>query len=583
MPATTEMVAHFVLKLDGSDAPAELAENLAEVVVETNLLLPAMCTAKFYDKELRWVDATQLKVGTEIEVQVQASAETESQTIFKGEITALEPEFNQSNVVMQVRAFDKGHRLHRGRRQANHRQVTDSDLASKLAQESGLNPTVGSTSEVYEQIFQNNQTNWELLQERARRIGFICYVDGDDLHFDEPSSQGQVDLQWGEELIQFRPRLSSAGQVTEVIVRGWDPQSKEAIEGRATTGQAQPSIGESASGGETTEGAFGSGAKMVLVDRPVHTQGEADRFAQSIADELSGDYIRAEGQTTGNARIKAGTTINIAAAGDRFNGEYLVTRATHLHAPGKRYTVQFSVSGRRPLSVVSLLAESDSTRDSRVPGVVVGIVTNNNDPDGLGRIKVKLPWMSDALESSWARQAAPMAGSGRGFYYLPEVNDEVLVAFEHNDINYPYIIGALWNGQDKPPEENAKVISSSGEIQQRIIKTRVGHLIILDDSNESPGISIIDKTGKNKILIDSSGNKITIVADSDIDMTASMGKITISGQQGVEITSTQAVDIKGQTGVNVKGDAGVKVESSANVEVKAGAIATIKGSMVNIN
>ena len=92
----------------------------------------------------------------------------------------------------------------------------------------------------------------------------------------------------------------------------------------------------------------------------------------------------------------------------------------------------------------------------RMSGVVVGVVTNTQDPAGLGRVKVKFPWLSDSEESFWARVATPMAGKGRGFYFLPEVEDEVLLAFEHGDARFPYVLGALWNGQDKPPENNDK-------------------------------------------------------------------------------------------------------------------------------
>jgi len=325
---------------------------------------------------------------------------------------------------------------------------------------------------------------------------------------------------------------------------------------------------------------------MVIVDRPVHTQGEADRMAQAIADDLSGNYIRADGQTGGKPQLRAGSKVNISAVGDRFSGEYFVTRATHTYAPEQRYTVQFTVTGRRPLTLGLLLTGQERSRGSqgsRVPGVSVGVVTNNDDPDGMGRVKVKLPWMADDAESFWARQASPMAGSDRGFFWLPEVNDEVLVAFEHNDINYPYIIGALWNGQDRPPQGTGTVLSSSGAVDQRVIRTRVGHLIVLDDSSGQPGISIIDKTGNNVILIESNPNKITTMADQDIVIKASQGKVQISAQQGIEITTPQKIDIQGSTGVDVKGDGPVKIESGSNLEVKASAMTTIKGSMVKIN
>src|SRR5262249_39229390 len=95
---------------------------------------------------------------------------------------------------------------------------------------------------------------------------------------------------------------------------------------------------------------------------------------------------------------------------------------------------------------------------NRFYGVVVGVVTNNQDPDDMHRVKVRFPWLSkdtERVESNWARVAAPMTGRGRGQYFLPEVDDEVLVAFEHGQIDHPFVIGSLWNGQDTPPDSNA--------------------------------------------------------------------------------------------------------------------------------
>ena len=119
-----------------------------------------------------------------------------------------------------------------------------------------------------------------------------------------------------------------------------------------------------------------------------------------------------------------------------------------------------------------------------------------------GQVKVKFPWLASD-ESAWARLAAPMAGAGRGFYFLPEMNDEVLVAFEQGDINRPYVIGCLWNGRDAPPEPASNVVGAHGKVNQRILKSRLGHTITIDDSPAAPSITIVDKTGKNFVKLES--------------------------------------------------------------------------------
>ena len=206
-------------------------------------------------------------------------------------------------------------------------------------------------------------------------------------------------------------------------------------------------------------------------------------------------------------------------------------------------------------------ALSEKRPEARLYGVTVGVVTNNQDPDGLGRVKVKLPWLSDDVESHWARVVTPMAGNDRGLFFLPEVDDEVLVAFEHGSPEFPYVLGALWNGKDKAPESN-----DDGENNMRTIKSRSGHVVRLDDTDGSEKIEIVDGSGANSIVISTADNTITITADADITIESGSGKLILSGN-----------------GIEIKSQTGVKVEAGANMDLKASGQLNIKGSTVNIN
>ena len=210
----------------------------------------------------------------------------------------------------------------------------------------------------------------------------------------------------------------------------------------------------------------------------------------------------------------------------------------------------------------ALLGDAASpSQAGRIAGVVVGLVTNNQDPEEMGRVKVRFPWLSDSDEGHWARIAVPMAGNLRGFYFLPEVDDEVLVAFEQGDARFPYVVGALWNGKDAPPEKN-----DDGQNNVRAIKSRSGHVIRLTDKDGDEKIEIIDKTGSNRIVFDTKNNAITIAADKDITLAAENGSIKLKAQK-IEIASTAETKISAGAGMNV--------EASANM--------TIKGATVNIN
>lgn len=214
-----------------------------------------------------------------------------------------------------------------------------------------------------------------------------------------------------------------------------------------------------------------------------------------------------------------------------------------------------------------LMNSVEEESQGRIKGVAIGIVTDNKDPEGMGRVKVHFPWIEGEGDSFWARIAALMAGKDRGTVFLPEVDDEVLVVFEKEDIRHPYVLGALWNGQDNPPEKNSdgknnirKIKSRSGheiifnddatQKKEKIeIHTAGKHEIVLDDSLGSEKIVIKDKTGSNKVIIDSTQNSITIE----------------SGLQ-LKIKSTK-----------------IDIEATAAMTLKAGGTLTIQGALVKIN
>src|SRR3977135_4225334 len=145
----------------------------------------------------------------------------------------------------------------------------------------------------------------------------------------------------------------------------------------------------------------------------------------------------------------------------------------------------------------------------RENGILIGIVADLEDPDGLGRGRVRFPYLNDQL-SNWAKISTPMAGKNRGLFLRPEVDDEVLVAFEMGEPRRPYVLGGLWSNVDTPPADDGK----ARENNWRFFQSRSGHILKFDDTNGSERIEVIDKSGSHKIVIDSSGDKIQITCDS---------------------------------------------------------------------
>lgn len=582
-----ELLAQMYLKIDGKDASRELMDALIELVVDTSVHLPDMFTIHIHDPNLTWVDSSLFKIGAAVEISGKAAGENSSTTLItEGEITSIEPEMLEDlTATLLIRGYDKMHRLHWGKKTRTFLQTTDSNIVRKVASEAGLSASVDSTSEQYDHVFQDYQTDIEFLRDRANRNGYYLYCHDGTLYFKkEPGGSGAApELKWGDNLMSFQARFTSAEQVQDAEVHGWDVKQKQAIIGKSTSPTGTPTVNSVSHGGTAAKSAFGGTHSEIVNDHPVRSQQEAELFAQSILNDRCHAFFEAEGACLGNPKVKAGAEVNIKGVGSRFSSTYRVTRAVHRYGiPG--YATEFEISGHRPNTLAQLLAQTNKNPY----GVVVGIVTNVNDPENLGRVKVKFPTISDQLESNWARLATPMAGPGRGIEFIPEVNDEVLIAFEHDDINKPYILGALWNGKDKPPETTSNLVAG-GKVQKRIIKSRTGHIITLDDSDGKEKITIVDKTGKNSIEIDSPTNALTIKTEGKInietkdDVTIKGKNIALEATANAEVNAKSNITVKAMSNINVEATAKATVKGNAGVDINASGPTNIKGAIINLN
>ena len=575
--------ADFTVKIGGSPlSEAELTDVL-EVLVNTDLHLPGMFTIVLQDfpadltGKPAYVDLAKFDIGKEVEISmapVELLPDEEAGTVvlIKGEITALEPLFESgAGIRFAIRGYDKAHRLHRGQKTRSFLKVTDSDVVKKVAQAAGLTVVADTTSEQHNYVLQYNQTDWDFLRARAERTGYQLYVAEGKLMFKKGDTKtaGPV-LTWGDNLWRFEPRLSTARQVKEATSQGWDVKKKEQIVGKISSSEAAAKIGYGKTGGAASQTAF-SPAGEVIVDRPVATQAEAKLMSQAQLDRSESQFVQAEGVCYGNPKVQAGYEIEVKGVGQRFSGKYVVTSATHRFMAGE-YETRFSITGREEYTLSKLVqGQASSQSTGRASGVVVGLVTNTKDPDGLGRVKVKYPWLSSQDESDWARVASPMAGKERGFFFPPEVNDEVLIAFEHDDVNYPYVMGYLWNGKDKPPEAN-----SDGKNDLRLIKSRSGHLIQLGDKSGEEQIIIRDKTGKNEIVINSKENTMSIKVDKDFTIEAK-GNVSIKTTGGDMTLECNNFNVKAKAKVAMEGQAGMELKTTAQMKIE-GSTTEVKGS-----
>lgn len=576
MSDTAKLVSSFIFTLGGAPVSPDLYTAISEVRVENSLHMPDMATLVINDPALKWIDHAQFFPG--VELKIQAAFGNTTPTIFSGEIVEIEPEFTDGTQLLTVRAFDRLHRLTHGHTVQTFQNASDGDIVRKIAASVGLQAQVGPTPEVHEYVIQSGITHLEFVQQRAARLGFLVYVEDRTLHVVPPKTESAVaSLKIFEDLFEFRPRLTTVGQVKEVQVRGWDVKQKREILGKATTSTSMPKIQLGKDGGQVIQQAFNLKPSYLVNDHVVRSQGSADKLAKATLDRLSATFVEAEGVANGNSKIKAGVTITINQVGSRFSGSYFVTSSTHSFTDEEGYRTAFTVSGLHPTTLINLLAPPETPASGS--HLAVALVTDNNDPENLGRVKVKFPWLSDEHASNWARVVSPGGGATRGFVVIPEVNDEVLVGFDMGDINHPFVIGGLWNGKDKPPYQTSALIKS-GKVEKWSIYSRTGHEISFDESDKG-GITIKDKNG-NQLVITIDQDKLTLTSKGDMtfdsqgNMTLKAGKAFTVEAGGKGEVKTMGLSLDGKTSpTEVKG-MGVKVEGG-------GGTVDVKGSMINLN
>jgi phage protein D/phage baseplate assembly protein gpV len=559
MSETSELASKIFIKIDGNEVQRPVTQQLVEVVVDQHTQLPGMFSIRLHDPRLELLERGPFDLTKEVEITAENDAGDKS-VLVKGEITALEPDFASGMIAeLIVRGYDRTHRLYREEKSRAFLNVKDSDLAARIAQEAGIPAEVEQTSIPYDHIYQHNQSDLDFLMQRAWRIGFECHLSGGKLYFRKPvTGSAKTTLTWGDDLLSFRPRMTLAEQVDEVIVKGWDVEKKAPIVGKAQKGNLYPQIQEAKDGAGWAK-AFGVG-RLVIVDQPVVSQAEADALAAARLDELSGAFVEAEGTAFRRPEISAGVTVQLQGLGKRFNGTYFITNAVHHYTP-EGLTTTFHVRGTR----TGLLTEqvTRQTPPGRWPGAVTAIVTNTADPHEWGRVKVKFPWMADDAESDWARVLGIGAGPEAGLYAIPDVGDEVLVAFLHGYFSQPVILGGLWNGQNQLPPEAAGAADGE-EPLVHIWQSRKGHRLA---------------------LFDDAGKKIEIVTSAGLSITLDDNNKTITLKApGVEVgLANNKLTVESDTEITIKAGSGLKLEAGGSIDIKANGQVNVKGATINLN
>jgi phage protein D len=608
---------------------ADADQLVIRTVAETHLHLPGMFEITFNDKSGNVVSTAGLSIGTEVQVFGPAGADGTPKLLVAGEVTSIEGTFERLNFTTVVRGYDKAHRLQRARRTRTFLNMTDSDIASQIAEEAGL-PTgqVDASSTTHVHLGQCNQTDWDFLSQRAREIGFETGATDGKFYFRKAStvagSEQPVAMTFRGDLWSFRPRLTAGNLASQVEVRVWDSAQAKVIASQTATAASSASLAgqqpatiagtfagagaaeaegvEDAEEAETEEETGNLGPApatdaYVINDRPAATgaaiTAAAAQIAAGLADHIGSTFAEAEGEAAGDPAIKAGAAIQVDGVPAPFAGTWLVTSARHVFDVGEGgYRTLFEASGRQDRSLFGL-ASASAVRPAppQVPGLACAVVTNNNDPNQKGKVKVALPWLSPDYETDWAPVLQFGAGKRSGAMFLPEVGDEVLIGFELADPRRPYVLGGIVNDATTYDLGGSAVQATgmAAEVVRRGFVSAAGNQLVFHDElppgdSEGPptasDMTLGTKDGSLCLAIDQTAGTITLTCKP-----APPASQAPAGQLTIQCGDAGIINIKTGPGgsVNIDGGGTLSLKAEESISIQSSGQVTIKGAQIMLN
>jgi len=409
--------------------------------------------------------------------------------LFTGEVTCVELLRAAGPAAYRVRGYDRLHRL-RGRQATRVlTDVTAVDVATEIVADLDLTVSADREGPRLDRLVQHGQSDLDELARTAAAAGLYPTLRGQTLHLVDLSGTGPaVRLTWGTELWEAAIESNLDGVAQRVTAIGWHPQRAEAMT-------------STASADAKAEG------EALLVGQSARSLDALAALAQAEADRRAARAVTLRGTAAGSARLVAATPIEVRGAGDGFDGEYVVSAATHT-IDGSGYQTTFTTEAPDPPALPSAAS------------VTLGTVAAVDDPDGVGRVRISLPALGD-LDAGWLGVLCPGAGRGRGLVALPDVGDTVVVALPQGSPAAGIVLGSVY-GTTAPPDPGV----DGNAVKRWSLRTDDGQSLVVDDDAHriqletrdgnrlelAPGQVRLHAT--TDLLIDAPGHALTIRAAS---------------------------------------------------------------------
>lgn len=550
----TDVISQKVL-INGATLSGEVRVNAISVSTVHNKISTATIVIHDGDvasREFKLSNSDTFKPGNEIEIKLGHHGDVE--TVFKGIITkhALKCKQNVSSYLF-VEARNKAVKLTIGRKNKYFTDKKDSEMIEQVSKAAGIKTNIPATSVTHKEMVQYYVSDWDFILHRAEANGMLAFTDLNELVIAAPNADSSPVLTatYGDNIFEFETEMDARRHFKSIKTYSWNA-AEQKIE------QSEEGKFSFASNGNLSDSDL---SKVIgLSELSLHHAGdikdlELNQWANAYAMKNKLSKLCGRIKVIGNTKVKPGTVVSIKGISDRFNGNVYVTGVQQQFSLNNWFTeIQFGWSNEWFYKTDDIIEKPSSGLVPGINGLHTGTVTKiDKDPEGNFRIKVKVPLIDDKEDGIWARVATLDAGKDRGSFFLPELNDEVVLGFINDDPRQAVALGMLHSKKNAAPvtvtdknnekgfytRSKMKLFFNDDKKSVTVITPKKKSIVISDDDGS---ITIKDELN-NKIIMDSAG--ITIESAKDINLKAT-GKLIASGKAKVELTSAGQAVLKGK-------------------------------------
>lgn len=507
------------------------------------------------------------------EIEIKAGYHSDEETIFRGIVIKHNLKIRNNQSLLIIECKDKAVKLTVGRKSNYFSDSSDSEILENIIDRYGLEKEVEPTSLQHKKMVQYNVTDWDFCMTRAQANGMVVAVDNGKLFVKRPGADQEevATVAYGATLLDFDAEIDARHQFSKVTSYSWNAGQQELLEIEADNpslrlgGNIPDDDLSSVMGLENLELKNGGAAP------DVELQAWAD--AKLLFNRLA--KIRGKVKFQGIPQVKPDTVIQLQGVGDRMNGKVYVSAVRHQITEGNWIVdAQFGMNPKWFSETADMNDVAAAGLVAAVNGLQIGIVTQlESDPDGEDRILIKLPVVNNNEQGIWARVSTLDAGSKRGSFFRPEIDDEVIVGFINANPNDAIVLGMM-NSSAKPAP-----MAATDDNHEKGFVTRSEMKLIFNDDVKSV---VLETPAGKKITIDEGAGVIQIEDENSNKITLDSGGMVLESASDISVKATGDLTLEGAN-VTIKASAQFKAEGSAGSEVSSGATTTIKGSMVQIN